>query len=143
MSKQWIHKESTCVDVFTPAGKHQRPNTGTNFCRGWSAAQSPKHFQDKFSLPLSEAARIKDYPNKLKMQVILTDSGPSHWHPTEAITSLQLTVLVVPGEFISFGRRFQITQLGVPGCPWTSATSGSSGAAGRLVSSIEIRSVFQ
>lgn len=42
---------------------------------------------------------------------MLTDSGPSHWHPTEANTSLQFEVLVVPGRFITFGRRFQTTQL--------------------------------
>lgn len=130
-SKQWIQKESPCVDVFTPPDKHQRPNKSTNCCRGWFAAQSSMHFQDTFSLPLSEAAWIKDYPNELKMQVILTHSGPSHWHPTEEITSLQFTVLVVPGRFITFGRRLWTAQLGgAPGCSWTPFASESSGVAG-------------
>lgn len=77
-SKQGILKKSACVGVFTPTDKHQRPNTSTNFCRGWFAAQSPMHPQDTLSFPLS--ARIKDYPNELKMQVTLTHSGPSHRH---------------------------------------------------------------
>lgn len=29
------YKKRARVDVFTPADKHQRPNTSTNFCRGW------------------------------------------------------------------------------------------------------------
>lgn len=143
------YKKRARVDVFIPTDKLQRPNTSTNCCRGWFAAQSSMHFQDTFSFPLSEAARIQDYPNELKMQMILTHCGPSHWHPREAITSLQLAVLAVPGRFFTFGRRLQTVQLGgAPGCsghrlPLEAVESQVGSAAPGLVSFLEMRSLFQ
>lgn len=88
--ERWMQKQCICVDVVTHTDKYQRPNTSANCCRGQFAAQPLIHFQDTFIPPLAESTRIKDYPDKLKMQMIPTISGPPIGIPQSLWSSSQL-----------------------------------------------------